>query len=118
MSATPKVNLTINQGATFRHKFAWKDKNGRPIDLTNFIARMQVRASASSPVVLLELTTENGGLALGGKLGTIALYLTDNSTGLIIDWVRGVYDIELVSPAGDVFRVVAGTAVVSPQITK
>ena len=117
MSDTPKVKLTINQGATFRFKFAWKDKNARAIDLTGFTARMQVRESVIAPATLLSLTTENGGITLGGKTGIVSLYLNDTNTSSIT-WTKGVYDLELLAPSGDVFRMVGGTVVVSPEITK
>jgi PIN domain nuclease of toxin-antitoxin system len=117
MSDTPKVNLVINQGATFRHRFAWRDKNGRPIDVTGFTARMQIRADAAASAALVTLTTENGGIALGGKAGTVALYLNDTNTSAIT-WNKGVYDIQLVSPSGDVFRMVGGIVTVSAATTK
>lgn len=117
MSTTPKVNLTINQGATFRYKFAWRDKNGRPIDITGYTARMQIRADVSASAPLITLTTENSGLALGGKTGVISLYINDTATSAIT-WNKGVYDVELIAPTGDVFRAVGGNVTVSPEITK
>jgi len=117
MSATPKVNLVINQLATFRYKFVWKDKSGRPIDLTGYSARMQVRADAASQVVLLELTTDNSGVVLAGKTGVVSLYVSVQGTANL-GWQKGVYDVKLTAPSGEVFNLVAGTVSVSPSITK
>lgn len=121
MSDTPKINLVINQGATFRQKFTWQDGvKKRPINLTDFVARMQVRASIESEVILLELGTTEGaftGITLGGALGTVSLYLSATETS-VLTWAKGVYDLELTSPANEVFRLVGGSVVVSPEVTR
>lgn len=117
MSDIPKANLKINQGATFRFKFTWKDSKSRLIDLTGFVARMHVRAEVAASAVLIALNTENGGILLGGKSGTISLYLSDAATSAL-SWAKGVYDIELVSPSGEVFRLVSGAVSVSPEVTR
>lgn len=118
MSATPKVNLLINQGATFRYRFTWRDVKVRLIDLTGFTARMQIRADVTSAVVLVALTTENGGIVLGSKLGTISLFMSDASTSALTTWAKGVYDIELISPLQEVYRLVGGAVTVSPEVTR
>lgn len=113
-----KVKLTIDQGATFRKRFVWKSGSpATPVDLTGYKARMQIRAEVESPEALLTLTTENGGITLGGVTGEIDLYVSAVvTTGF--DWTDGVYDIELVTPNGDVIRRIAGTVVVTPEVTR
>ena len=66
---------------------------------------------------LLSLTTENGGLALGTTDGTIALYLGATATGAL-SWKKGVYDLEMIAPNGDVIRLVAGAVSVSREVTR
>ena len=62
-----KLNLTIEQGATYKKKFTWKDSAGVAIDLSGYSARMHIRKSkASSDPPLVELTNTNGGIVLGG----------------------------------------------------
>lgn len=78
---------------------------------------MQVRSEVSSPNVLLELTTENGGITLGGALGTVDLYIPASTT-TAITWEDGVYDIEFVFPNGDVLRKIYGVVVVSQEVTR
>jgi hypothetical protein len=117
MSATTKVNLLINQGATFRYKFTWKDAKGRLIDLTGFSARMQIRATVTDVAILVTLTTVSGGIVLGAKAGTVSLFMSDTNTSALA-WAKGVYDIELVSPSAEVFRLVGGTVTVSPEVTR
>lgn len=117
MSNVQKVNLTINQGATFRHKFAWVDKKGRAINLTDFTARMQIRPDVASATVLHELTSATSAIALGATVGTVSLFIDDVTTASFT-WTKGVYDIELVAPYGEVFRLVSGNVSVSQEVTR
>lgn len=117
-----KHNIAIYQGATFRKSLAWKstDENGLnpvPNDLTGFSARMHIRPSIDSSALLHELSTTNGGITLGGTTGTIDLFISDENTALIRG-TKGVYDLELTSPAGDVTRLVQGTVTISPEVTR
>jgi hypothetical protein len=115
--AAANYDITIEQGATFQLNIVWKAPNGTPIDLTGYTARMQVREKVSSTATLLSLTTENGGIALGGAAGTIAVTaaatLTDDITTK-----RGVYDLELVSSGGVVTRLIEGCVTISPEVTR
>ena len=113
-----KVPLKIDQGATFRKSVTWKA--GDPavaVDLTGCTARMHIRPEVQSPRLFQELTTENGGIALGGADGTVALYLTDVQTAQMT-WVSGVYDLELVFGNGEVRRLLYGTVTVSQEVTR
>jgi hypothetical protein len=117
MADVAKVNLQINQGATFRHKFTRKDSKGRPNNFTGYVARLQARESVESDIAVITLTTENGGIVLGGASGTISLYISDEDTALITT-KKLVYDLELVAPNGDVIRVVSGSINVSFEVTR
>ena len=112
-----KYKITIYQGETFSKVFTWKTGDPKnPVDLTGYTARMQIRKKYGSATTLLSLTTENGGIVLGGVTGTITLFIsaTDASS---IDWTSGVYDLELVSAGGIVKRLLQGTIKVSPEVT-
>lgn len=114
------LDIEIEQGATFQKSLVWKDSTGTPINLTGYTARMMVRLKISDAAPLLTFTTENGGIALGGALGTIDITglatLTDaiQTTKVLV----GVYDLELVSPTGVVTRLIEGAAVIIPQVTR
>jgi len=115
-----KLNLKIDQGATFRKPVTWKlgPAPGTPVDLTGCTARMHVRLKVNSPgAPLLELTTENGGVVLGGALGTVEMVLTDEQTSAI-DWASAVYDLEITFANGTVRRLLQGTVSVSPGVTR
>jgi hypothetical protein len=115
--AAAKYNILIEQGATFQLNLLWKDSAGTPIDLSGYTARMQVRRKVDSPTTLLSLTTENGGIALGGITGTIAVVAQATATDDISEKI-GVYDLELVDGSGVVTRLVEGCVTISPEVTR
>jgi len=113
-----KVPLKIDQGATFRKSVTWKAGTpAAPVDLTGCTARMHVRSEVKSATVLLDLTTANGGITLGGAAGTVDLYLTDDQT-TAITWTSAVYDLEVEFANGDVRRLLYGSVTVSPEVTR
>lgn len=123
--AAGTYNFTIEQGTTVDKQITWKDPNGNPINLTGFTARMQIRSSVSSPTILHEFTTENGGITLGGATGVIHILASATVTA---GWswpanpsqvlASGVYDLELVSPTGVVTRLIEGTVTLDPEVTR
>jgi hypothetical protein len=115
MAATT-YDLTIEQGATFSQLITYKD-NGVPVSLTGYTARMQVRATLESASTLVELTTANGRIALGGAAGTITLTISATDTAALTSG-RGVYDLELVSGSGIVTRLLQGVATISRNVTR
>ena len=113
-----KLNLTIEQGATFTKRLTWKAGSpSAPVDLSGCTARMQVRAKISDTAVLLELTTENDGITLGDEAGTIDLSVTAEQSAAIT-WKGGVYDLEIEFADGVVKRLVEGSITVSPEVTR
>lgn len=108
-------DFEIEQGTTLNKQMVWKDSTGAPVDLSGYTARMQMRPSVSSDTVLLNLTTENGGITLGGALGTITLHFTDAQTSALTK--GGVYDIEVVT-GGNVTRLIQGAISLSKEVTR
>ncbi len=110
-------DITIEQGATFTLSLIWRDNLGAPINISGYTARMQVRHTHKSDVKLLDFTTENGAITLGGAAGTIVVTglatLTDD-----VPARPAVYDLELVSPGGVVTRLLEGYATVTPEVTR
>lgn len=108
-------DLRIEQGAYYTCPLELSDGDDTPLDLTGYTARMQVRKSVGSSEVLLELTTANGRLVIEGS--TVRIVLSAEVTAAIT-WRQGVYDLELVPPDGKVERLVQGSVVVSPEVTR
>lgn len=77
-----KVSLEIPLGTDWERTLLWSsDEDGdNPVDLRNYTARMDIRRKPSSDSYLARLTTENGGITLGGLLGTIVLEISNEDT--------------------------------------
>ena len=118
MALGNRFDITINQGATFELTITWKDSAGTAINLTGYTARLNVRETYSSSTAVLTLTTENGGITLGGAAGTITLAATATATAALTAPFSGVYDLELVSGGAVVTRLLEGVATVSPEVTR
>lgn len=114
--AAGTLDFTIEQGATFNLLLTWKI-NDVPVNLTNWTARLQARVDVEDSEVILSLTTSNGGITLGGALGTISLDQTATQTALLPAGTF-VYDLELISGVGAVTRLVQGELNISPEVTR
>lgn len=119
--AAGKHNFVCEQGATFNPVITWRQQvdgvPGDPVDLTGYAARMQVRPSPSSTTVIVELTTDNSRISLGGASGEIELLIEDEDTA---DLPSGSYkyDLELESAGGITTRLLKGSFKVDPEVTK
>ena len=109
--------ISVEQGATWRTVLTLTDADG-VIDLTGYTARMQIRQEIDSPTPLYSLSTDpGGGITIDGPAGQITLTIDDEtSTGWA--WRYGVYDLELVSPGGDVDRLLKGEVDVDREVTR
>lgn len=79
---------------------------------------MQARENyiLSAPV-FLDLTTENGGITLGGAAGTITIFISAQQTAEITAG-DGFYDLELQSASGLVYRLLQGNMYISNEVTQ
>ena len=115
MSATT-YDILIEQGATYSQVVTYKE-SGVAVNLTGYTARMQVRSTLESATSVVELTTANSRIALGGSAGTITLTISATDTAALTAG-RGVYDLELVSGSGIVTRLLQGVATISRNVTR
>lgn len=114
--AAGTLDFMIEQGATFNLTLIW-EIDDVPVNLTNWTARLQARVDVEDTEAVLTLTTENGGITLGGALGTISLDRTAAQTALL-PMGSYVFDLELVSGVGVVTRLVQGELDISPEVTR
>ena len=112
-------NIVADQGSTLSRIIYYKDPANKPIKLNGYTARMQVRPTYESQHILLELTTENGGIELGAIDGSISLYVADDVM-ISIDEGIYVYDLELVAPSADLFvyKILQGNFAVRSEVTR
>ena len=118
MQTPALLDLTCYQGASFNYDLTWK-LNNVPVDLTGFSARMQVRETYDSTAVTFALTSGSG-ITLGGTAGTIYLEASPTATALLDGTpnTQYVYDLELVSGASAVTRLVQGRFFIDPEVTR
>ena len=115
--AAATYNFVIEQGTTLAKTLIWNSSTGTPVNLTGYTARMQVRQSVTSSVVLLELTSAAGTIVLTPLTWTIVLNFPAATTAAII-WRHGKYDLELVASNGTVTRLIEGQIDISPEVTR
>lgn len=113
-----KHDIVIEQGATFRRVITWKDSAGTPINLTGYTAKMQVRERVRDSDVVLECSTANGRITLGGSAGTITIVAQDEVTALLAEMPKAVYDLELTSSGGEVTRLLRGSVEIVAEVTR
>lgn len=69
-----------------------------PMDLTGYVGRLQIRPQTNSSTVLLELTSQNGGIEINNSLKTITV-LISASQSQALNFTNAVYSLELVNNA-------------------
>ncbi len=88
----------------------------KPVDLTGVTARMQIRDKLTSDTVILELTTENGGIVIDTVNYTISIIVSATQTALL-SFTSAVYSMELIS-GSTVTPFIQGTITLEKEITR
>jgi hypothetical protein len=112
-----KLDIVVEQGATFNRTLTWKDEAGTPFNLTGYTARMHMREHLASGTPFLTLTTENGGIVITPALGKLELIASVTATESIIA-ASGVYDLEVVSSSGVVTRLLQGNLRIERNVSR
>lgn len=112
------INLLIEQGSTFRASLTVRNQSGQPLDLTGYVARMQLRQEVVSSAVLIDLdSAAKGGITITPLQGKIDILITATQTaGMTV--TSAAYDLEIESPSGDVYRLIQGRADISLEVTR
>ena len=114
LTTVGSLDLDAYRNDTFEQTFVWKDAEGVEVDLTDYTARMQIRASRENDTVLKEITN-GGGITLGGIAGTIQLKFISG-----VDSIDNVYDLELTDAGGDgtVTTLITGRYTEAPDVSR
>jgi hypothetical protein len=107
--------VTIEQGANWQLTATWKDSAGAAVNLTGYTARLKVKDKYGG-TQLLSITSSDS-ITLGGAAGTITINVAAATTAALAAPASGVYDLELVSGAGVVTRLLEGTVKIAPEVT-
>lgn len=87
-----------------------------PVSLTGYTARMQLRPKVVSEEVILELTTENGGIIIDPVAATIKV-LIDATQTQALTFSSCVYSLEMVK-SGKVTQLVSGSISLEKEVTR
>ena len=116
-----EYDVVLKQGATFNFPVLIVDLVDGvevPTVLTGWTAAMQARVTPNDTTPLFSLTTENGGISIDVNNGIINATIPGAITAAYLDHWRGVYDLKIFMPSGEVDRVIQGKLYVSPEVTR
>lgn len=111
-----KYNIVCPQGSTLEQQLTYSIDDV-DVNLTGYSARMQVREKHTSTSISINLTDTNGGIVLGGDLGTINIIVSEDQSSRLVA-KQYVYDLELISPSERVTRLIEGKFIVTPEVTR
>lgn len=110
-------NLVIPQGTTWAVRWPFVDENSESIDLVGWTVRSHVRRRINSPDTLHEWSTEIGNATITGDFIEFRVTPEESSNWTWVN-TKAVFDVEAISPQGEVFRVTQGTITISPEVTR
>jgi hypothetical protein len=111
-----EYDITIEQGSGFSLQLVYEAPEGSLVDFTGSTARLHARLKFSSADTLFELTTENGGIELTEN-GEITLSMSAAQTAALT-FSRGVYDLEIVPPSGEPYKIIKGSVFLAREVTR
>lgn len=120
-----QLDLEVKQGTTLQVSFPIEQSAGVPFNLTGYDVRLQVRRSYGDTSTLINATLSNGKVVLtNAASGLVALHLSPSDTSSIRFASRDdetldcVYDLELISPTGEVYSPARGTLTLVREVTR
>lgn len=114
--------MIVDQGATVNTVFTIKNSARSVLDITGYVARMQVRrfdgtTRDPSPTVIAEYTSYDGYLIIGDTAGTVTLLIPPAEMAAY-EPGSYVYDLEVESSLGETTRIVQGKFIVRAEVTR
>jgi hypothetical protein len=89
----------------------------QPKDLTDWTARMQIREKIDDITPLVSLTSDAGDITISLPDARI-IFTIDTDTTEELDFVEGVYDLELVDPVGEATTLLEGKVTLRKEVTR
>lgn len=110
------TNLTINKGSAYKVIYS-VSKNNLPANLSGYSLRGQIRPSASSSEILLNMTSANLLLQVDVAGSSLIMNLPESFTRRVKQSL-GYYDIELINSNAEAAKVVQGLITFVPEATR
>jgi hypothetical protein len=89
----------------------------QPKNLTSWTAELQIREKIDDAVPLVTLTSGGGDITISIPDARI-VFTIDTVTTEGLDFIEGVYDLELIDPAAEATRVLEGKVFLSKEVTR
>lgn len=122
MTGTTEFNLRVEAGTTFSVEFFVQLNQTTPFDLTGWEARSHVRRSyAQQGDPTLEFNSDPvEGIVIDPLIGKITLTMLPEQTKPLVGAAAReyVYDLEIFTVGGTVFRPFKGTLTLYPEVTR
>lgn len=118
MPRAARLDLTIEQGASFDYQLTYRDGTGAVRALgSGWTARLQIRETVSSSTTLVSLTN-TAGITLASTSPNVTISLTPTETAAL-NFTNAVYDLELVQTStSKVTRLLEGKVTLSKEVTR
>lgn len=117
-----KLDITIEQGVTFRQVLTFTNEDGTPIDVSGWIFSGQIRSTYSSSTVIRAFTftagTDTNQKIVSITAANAALITVDATTNYRLKETYYTYNIIATKPDTSVLRILEGAAIISPTVTR
>ena len=113
-----QLNIRLNHNHPQPTVLTYEKPAGTPVNLTNYTASCRITSLDDTDLAVTTLTAANGGLTLGGALGTVTINWQASISGTpIIDNTPevGSYRLFVINPSGSNDFVTSGTIVVEDK---
>lgn len=112
-----RVDIEIDQGTDTDAGYEFFDDARRPISFVGYSAHMQVRRTATSQIVIDELSTETTPERMR-FCGNLVSIVWPREVTQVLKAGRYVYDLEVIAPNGAVTRLMEGALVLRQEVTR
>jgi hypothetical protein len=123
-----QTHLEIVQGTPFEFLVTVQHRNEAnelvPMPLTNCVVQLQSRPNASSNTVLLDLSSETGGIDVDEELGTFVIQMSSAETSAL-KWPKSPttnerfpFQCEITPPDGETIRILKGTIRLDTELVR
>lgn len=106
------ITMHVFRGKTLAFEVIWG--GSAPIDITGFSAVLQARDRQGA--LMLDLSTANGGIAVDGPNGRLSVSGSPAITAAVS--ASGVFELEMTTDAGAVYRVISGQMVPVDEVVQ